>query len=95
MKRTLRQIIETVSQKAQQMRTDAAYGGEHGDGGASRLEKELEFFTLGFKAYADTVPDKNYLDMFIDVPIFWQSYFYRQDPEYVEYIRLKNKFGDL
>lgn len=96
MKRTLRQIIETVSMKAQQMRTDAAYGGEHGDGGASRLEQNLDFFTLGFKAregLGQITLDE--LDKEVEVPTTWQSYFYRQDPEYSEYVRLKNKFGDL
>lgn len=95
MKRTLRQVVETITQKANEIRTSAAYGGEHGDVGASKLETNLEFFVLGFKAHADAV---NFLPLEIDfeteveVPTVWQKYFFRQDPEYNEYLRLKNKF---
>ena len=93
MKRTLLQIVETVTQKANEMRTNAAYGGEHGDGGASTLEQNLEFFVLGFKTHADTTIDEHgKWEKEIDVPVVWQKYFYRNDPEYGEYLRLKNKF---
>ena len=91
MKRTLRQIVETITQKANEMRTNASYL----DGGASKLENNLELFVLGFKAHADAV---NFLPLEIDfeteveVPTIWQKYFFRQDPEYNEYLRLKNKF---
>lgn len=94
MKRTLLQIVETITEKANEMRTKAAYGGEHGDGGASTLEQNLEFFVLGFKINL-TNKDAITSDCFameIDVPVVWQKYFYRQDPEYDEYLRLKNKF---
>jgi len=83
MKRTLRQIVETITQKANEMRTSASYGGEHGDGGASKLESNLEFFTLGFKAHADAVVDDPnnviYVQTEVDVPVTWQGYFFRQD----------------
>ena len=91
MKRTLRQIVETITQKANEIRTNASYL----DGGASKLETNLEFFVLGFKTHADVV---NFLPLEIDfeteveVPTVWQKYFFRQDPEYNEYLRLKNKF---
>ena len=87
MKRTLLQIVETVTQKAEEMRTNAAYGGEHGDGGASTLEQNLEFFVLGFRTHGGLD-----LNTEVQVPGTWQKYFYRQDPEYDEYLRLKNKF---
>ena len=100
MKRTLLQIVETITQKAEEMRTNAAYGGEHGDGGgASKLEQSLQFFVLGFKTHADAIIDEHGMEAQIlrsekeiDVPVAWQKYFYRQDPEYDEYLRLKNKF---
>jgi hypothetical protein len=105
MKRTLLQIVETITQKAEEMRTNAAYGDEHGDGGASKLEQNLEFFVLGFKTHKDAIIDEHgkgewgvmgaqilRSEKEIDVPVAWQKYFYRQDPEYNEYLRLKNKF---
>jgi hypothetical protein len=83
MKRTLRQIVETITQKANEMRTSAAYSGEPGDGGASKLEQNLEFFTLGFKAHAGAVVDDPkhviYVQTEVDVPNAWQGYFFRQD----------------
>ena len=87
MKRTLLQIVETITEKANEMRTKAAYGGEYGDGSASTLEQNLEFFVLGFKTHGglDLNPE-------VQVPSDWQKYFFRQDPEYDEYFRLKNKF---
>lgn len=91
MKRTFLQIVETITQKANEMRTNAAYGGEHGDGGASRLEQDLEFFALGFKTQTGNMGISD-LETKVDVPYAWQKYFFRQDPEYDEYLRLKNKF---
>jgi hypothetical protein len=91
MKRTLLQIAETITQKANEMRTDAAYTGEHGDGGASKLEQNLEFFVLGFKTQTGNMGILG-LETKVDVPYAWQKYFFRQDPEYDEYLRLKNKF---
>lgn len=86
MKRTVMQIIDTVSEKVNHLRDNAAYGGSHSDGGASSLEKQLGFFVLGFKAgNAD-------LNTEVEVPTAWKDYFFRQDPEYDDYIRLKSKF---
>ena len=87
MKRTLLQIVETITEKANEMRTKAAYGGEYEDGGASTLEQNLEFFVLGFKTHGGLD-----LNTEVQVPSAWQKYFFRQDPEYDEYFRLKNKF---
>ena len=47
MKKTLNEISKKISQVAAKKRLDAGYSGEWGDGGASNLEKELEFFKLG------------------------------------------------
>ena len=82
MKRTLLQIAETITQKANEMRTD---------GGASKLEQNLEFFVLGFKTQTGKMGILG-LETKVDVPYAWQKYFFRQDPEYDEYLRLKNKF---
>ena len=87
MKRTVMQIVDTISEKVNLLRENAAYTGAHNDGGASSLEKQLGFFILGFKAGGHT--DFN---LEVEVPTAWQDYFFRQDTEYDEYIRLKNKF---
>lgn len=105
MKRTLLQIVDTITQKAEEMRTSAAYGGEHGDGGASKLEQNLQFFVLGFKTHKDAIIDEHgkgewgvmgaqilRSEKEIDVPVAWEKHFLAQDPEYDEYLRLKNKF---
>jgi hypothetical protein len=89
MKRTVIQIIETISEKAKRLRDNAAYGGAHSDGGASKLEKNLGFFVLGFKAGGNTD-----LNTEVEVPTAWTDYFFRQDPEYNEYLRLKSKFNN-
>jgi hypothetical protein len=51
------------------------------------LEKQLGFFILGFKAGGHT--DFN---LEVEVPTAWQDYFFRQYPDYNEYLRLNNKF---
>ena len=87
MKRTVIQIIEKISEKVNYMRENVTHTGAHSDGDASSLEKQLGFFILGFKAGGHT--DFN---LEVEVPTAWQDYFFRQDPDYNEYLRLKNKF---
>lgn len=96
MKRTLKQIKEIIQKAAHQKREDAAYGGERGDNGASRLESELEMFIKGYKACADAVIfETNHVvdpETEIDVPTSWEGWFKEEDKEYQEYLRLKEKF---
>ena len=47
------------------------------DGGASRLEDQVRFFTLGQQG---------------DIPVEWREYEKYLDPEWAEYERLKKKF---
>jgi hypothetical protein len=96
MKKTLSRIIEVISKEAEAKRDSAAYGGERGDGGASRLESELNLFVEGIRACSDA-----YIDEFnkvlspgseFKVPDQWTKYFIEEDKEYQDYLRLKEKF---
>lgn len=68
---------------AQMMRADAGYGGSHSDGGASRLEAQIDVFIAG-------VIERK-------MPSEWKTYAAmlakNTDPEYATYLRLQEKFG--
>lgn len=97
MKKTINEIREAVQGAAHGMSESAAYSGERGDGGASALLMNLQYFLLGYKVAVDAyVEDSNYIldaEVEVDVPLAWEKYFVEADPEYQEYIRLKEKFG--
>ena len=63
MKRTIRQIAETISQKA-------------GKDETGNLEKNLKFFLLGLRA---GLGDSIDFDMVAEVPVEWQAHFFRQE----------------
>lgn len=71
-------IIALVLNDASSKRNDAGYGGRMDDGGASRLEDQVKFFQYGLAC---------------KLPTEWEGYKKLLDPEYVEYVRLKRKFG--
>jgi hypothetical protein len=75
---TFDKVIELVLKDAIDKRNDAGYGGRMDDGGASRLEDQVKFFQYGLSCR---------------LPTEWESYRKQLDPEYLEYIRLKRKFG--
>lgn len=96
MKKTLSEIVDVISNEAKSKRTNAEYGGERGDGGASKLEEELNLFVEGIRACSDA-----YIDEFnkilspgseFKVPDQWVKYFIEEDKEYEDYLRLKEKF---
>jgi len=62
MKRTIRQIAETISQKA-------------GKEGFQSLEKNLKFFLLGVRAGKGSPID---FDMETEVPAEWLEHFFRK-----------------
>jgi hypothetical protein len=76
-------VIAMVLRDAENRRTDAGYGGRWDDGGASRLQDQVSFFQYGL---ARTLPPE------------WEEYRKQADneadPEYKEYLRLHQKFGD-
>lgn len=74
----IKDIFELIKKDAEQRRTDAGYGGEWGDRGASDLLKAVEIYKHGMNG---TIPPE------------WEHYTDKLDHEYVEYERLKKKFG--
>lgn len=96
MKKTLGEIKSVITKEAHNKRESAAYGGEWGDGGASQLEGELNLFMSGVKATVDVYIDKHNKvlsgDTDFEVPKQWEKFFIKEDEEYEEYLRLKNKF---
>ena len=63
MKRTIGQIVETISQKA-------------GKDETGNLEKNLKFFLLGIRIGLGASID---FDMVAEVPAEWQAHFFRQE----------------
>jgi hypothetical protein len=90
-KRKLSEIEDEVKLVAIQLKNDAAYSGSHGDNGAYKLLESFEIFKLGVLAGQSATQTNTDL---IDVPNQWKGYFKQYDPEYQEYVRLKEKFGD-
>ena len=69
--------------KAAVTRRNAGLSGMQHDGGASIMEREWELFLTGFNR--QPLPER--FDKHI------QEFEREQDPEYVEYLRLQEKFG--
>lgn len=72
------QIITKVLEHAKHKREQAGYNGEYGDGVASILEMQVKFYNYGREN---------------KIPPEWKDYEKQLDPEYTEYLRLKQKFG--
>jgi hypothetical protein len=79
----LKTLLERVLNEAESLRRDAGFSGSHSDGGASRMESEVEFFKFGM---ANEIPPAW-------VPIAEQLRA-EEDSEYPEYLRLKKKFKE-
>ena len=97
MKKTLSEIIEVVSKEAKSKRDNAAYGGEWGDGGASKIEEELNLFVEGIRACSNAYIEEFNKVLSPDTALFkvpdqWTKYFIEEDKEYQDYLRLKEKF---
>jgi hypothetical protein len=86
MKKTIDQIIDKISKVAEDRRTSAGYAGERHDGGASKLEELLSFFKVGVKSGYLAAKEQTEL---LEVPTQWEGYFIDEDPEYQEFLRLK------
>ena len=71
------QIKKLVLAAAHSKREAAGFNGDHHDGGASRLEMQVEFYEMG---EAGIMPKE------------WEQYEKTLDPEWNEYQRLKYKF---
>ena len=77
-------LVAYILHYAQMRRCDAGYGGCSHDNGASRLEDQVEVFISAM------IERK--------IPDMWNEYAKmlekNADPEYLEYLRLQQKFGD-
>lgn len=65
---------------AKDVELDAGFNGAHNDGGAGRMRREWEIYLAGY--YKKGFPFHNELQIFN----------IETDPEYAEYLRLKEKF---
>jgi hypothetical protein len=77
-------VRSVVTKKAHELRENAAFGGEHGDGGAHLLESKLAHWIDGIE-FAKT--GKTLVFGYLI-----EQFDRERDPEYAEYLRLKNIF---
>jgi len=77
----IEKVMSLILKDADQKQDDAGRGGMMHDGGASRLREQVLFYKAGLN---NTIPKE------------WEEYSKKSkrisDPEYSEYVRLKNKF---
>lgn len=73
----IEKVMEIVLQEADERQRAAGHNGERGDGGASMLRQQVKFYKMGMAGH---------------VPIEWEKYKQKLDPEWKEYLRLKEKF---
>lgn len=71
-------IIKLVLAAAKKAREDAGYGGRHDDGGEGRMKDQVKFYNYGREGI---------------IPPEWKEHEIKLDPEYAEYQRLQQKFG--
>lgn len=77
-KELIDKLITLVLTDANTRKENAGYDGRWDDGGGGRLEEQVKFYQYGLQA---TIPPE------------WEQYKKLLDPEYLEYLRLKRKFG--
>jgi hypothetical protein len=77
-------IKRTVELQAVNRKKDAAWSGQHDDGGASESLLKLEAWLDGI-AFAQTGKTEVYGELVNQIEI-------EEDPEYIEYLRLQKKF---
>jgi len=92
MKKDIDEIQVAVLNEAKRLRDEAGYSGSHNDGGASRLESELNYFLKGVKA--GMIEDIYSAYTYAEVPKEWEKYFIKEDPQYKQYLELKKKFEE-
>jgi hypothetical protein len=77
----IEKLIELVLKDAENQAESAGYGGRMDDGGASKMRSQVEFYRAGLNKTFPPEWDK-YVKKYLEI----------YDPEYSEYIRLKQKF---
>lgn len=77
----LHNMFLLIEADAVEKETSAAYDGQRGDNGASKLREQVKFFKAG---------------QIGNVPSVWQKYYvnakHKLDPEWTEFQRLQKKF---
>ena len=77
----IEKVMDLILKDADNKKETAAYNGSMNDDGASRLKEQVSFYKAGRQGV---------------IPLEWSKYAEESkkisDPEYSEYIRLKNKF---
>ena len=77
----INEFLEFLRRKATKLQDDAGYNGRHDDGGASHIRDMIDVYIAGMSQ---------------QLPENWKRYYEEfqkeGDPEYQEYLRLKNKF---
>jgi hypothetical protein len=77
----IEQVIELVLKEATARENEAGFNGSMSDGGAGRLRDQVAFYKMGMEG---TIPSE------------WREYLIKakreSDPEFREYVRLKEKF---
>jgi len=71
-----------ITKVAKGKRDDAGYSGAHHDGGAGALESAWESYVAGYHKQAFPVSTHH------------NDFEKKTDPEYIEFLRLKKKFGE-
>ena len=75
------QFFEHLQGEANRKRQNASFSGEMGDGGALRIENEMEIYKAGIAG---------------SIPYIWENSYkafsQTKDPEYEKYLELKEKF---
>jgi len=74
-------ILGIIRIDAEKKRDNAAQGGEYGDGGASALEDQILIYKCGLSGKFPSKWEK-----------YRKEYENSIDPEYQEYLKLKEKF---
>jgi len=91
MKKSLTEIKLAIDREVFRLNDSAGHNGAMTDYGASALLSRFEFFRAGimcaYNKECIELTDKDFV-----VPTEWEKYFISEDPEYIEYQRLKKKF---
>lgn len=79
---SIEEVMSRVLRAAQMAKEDAGWSGRMDDGGASEMATQVEYYRYGMEGV---------------IPPEWEYYVNElkceKDPEWVEYRRLKEKFG--
>lgn len=82
----IKKVIEgVISRVKKSIKEDEANGGPRRIKSSSSLDDNLKFFLLGAEANSNKM---------IIIPREWHQHFKDEDPEYKEFLRLKEKFNE-